>query len=67
MAFVLLHIDAGIAMLGTVEVIVLDVERKLGIVVPRSYLWPGSCRFVGPEVQEADLIPHETSNMYLYR
>jgi hypothetical protein len=67
MTSVFLDINAVIAMLGTIEVIILDIQGKLGIVVPGSYLWPGSCSFVGPEIQEANLIPHKTSNMNLYR
>jgi hypothetical protein len=67
MASIFLDIDLAISMFGAIEVVIVDVEGKLGVVVPGPYLWPGPCRFVGSEVQETDLIPHETSNMDLYR
>nr|GFD57129.1 hypothetical protein [Tanacetum cinerariifolium] len=64
---VILDIYASVAILCTVEVSVIDIQRETGIIVVGPNLRPWSCRFTSPQVKEAYLMPDEASDLALDR
>jgi hypothetical protein len=66
MASVFAYIDTSVAMLGTVQVYIVNVKGKPSIVIVVSYLRSRPCSLACPNIKEADLVPHQTPYMVLY-
>jgi len=64
---ILLNVYILVAVLCTIEIYIVNVERKTGVKVVWSDLRPRSRRFTSAQVKEAYLVPDEASDLTLDR